>query len=419
MAALMKGDITKEQFCSTMIFKAACKEEQNITSIQLFARNGRINKKAFALIKATVNSIASKEVAEQYPPEGALPQALQNMIELQSGIATIPDEKITAFFDMMREKPESEQTLYLMPDASSWEKTYDYFETPDFDLSSISKAVKLEGAFNLLGTDFNSSQTLIPTFSMMQALIDATCGDNACEISPAIGTTTADDIKYDLPHSRRDMGIPYQDFLLPTKADGLKATSFEFIFHDFYHLYTLSTIPRSHREALFETVIAVEKAGRKILNKLRSEDQPVESVALFEKGLSWFRETLIDAEFMGFRLKEKMDLHKFLWSFFSSSVASTVTIRPAKERESCPLLSERICVSFINNDLYVLTGKELAKNLSRFEKKDTTMKQSLSEHVGEIKNTIPAYLMDQILPTVPIYLLKQGVDQALSQGDEA
>ena len=394
MSALMKGDITLEQFSSTMIFKAAFQQEQDITPIELFGRNGRINHKAFVLIQATVEKNVSEILTEQV---------------------------IETFFELMKDKPKSEQILHLMPNNTKWEDIYEYLESPDLSLISIAQVIKIQAHFSLLGTDSNSWKIFIPSFSMMQAMLDATCGENACKISPVIGTTTADDIKNDMSCSKRDMAIPYQGFPLPTKADGYSASSFEFIYHDFYHLYILSKIPASHRKAFQQIALAIEKVGRKISSECSEANQTKQYL---EMGLSWFTEKVIDADFPSYRLKKKEGNLCVFWQ--SIATAAHRSLYSRLEQEGLDLKFGKILTeAFQEKKFYFMIGKEITKHLPTWERQGIASKQSLEKVVQDTKNkqadrlkSLPGFphsRISSVLDAIPIVRIHKGIEEALKE----
>lgn len=149
------------------------------------------------------------------------------------GQSALTKERLAQFFEHMRKQPASEQFFLVVADSRT---------NPD----DISYAVHKIRNFNLFCgfQDELENKRIIPSYGMVQALLDAT-GDDGFKIKPVIGISTEegmlDSMKVD---NAREICVHCpMTGPAPSEADGYFATPSTFI----YHSWCCRHIPPGHR----------------------------------------------------------------------------------------------------------------------------------------------------------------------------
>lgn len=401
LIALQKGDISIEQFTSCQMIKAAQQEtpDKQAKAVDLFLENGEINPEVRKLIEATTQT----------------PDQYNTNLQDSSKKPAANKEQIDAFFKAMRSKPKSEQKLYIMKDTKDWTNAEKFVNSmkefpntgilPDYDLMTISQSVKIEGLFNLFGSIRSDKTMLVPSFTMMQTMLDVIAGKNALQMRPTMGETTDKDIHKDIPKAQRDFAVPMKGFELPKTADGLTASPYDFMFHDFYHSYLASHILPNHREAFFELACDV-------LEIIKEEKDP----KLLEY-FGWAFESIIDLELSLYRpevaTREIAELApaELFWHSMQLFQLGIVVSRPTKERRLGEM--DTIATKFNESGFWKRAAKKLKPRMDKWQKDygidQTSLKNSWEKTERQLRSQLGEllYLYPEILTTQPLNIMQQ------------
>lgn len=111
---------------------------------------------------------------------------------------------------------------------------------------TIADATRMLGSWALSGY---ANQEMIPSITMMQALLDSAFGEEAHRFNPVIGRSTVDDIRLGGIGCYRDYAIPFPGIPLPKSADGFPAPTIAvFQRHDKYHLERASLLTNADKD---------------------------------------------------------------------------------------------------------------------------------------------------------------------------
>lgn len=111
---------------------------------------------------------------------------------------------------------------------------------------NIADATRMLGSWALSGY---ANQEMIPSITMMQALLDSAYGEEAHRFNPVIGSSTVDDIRLGGIGCYRDYAIPFPGIPLPKSADGFPAPTIDvFQRHDKYHLERASLLTNADKD---------------------------------------------------------------------------------------------------------------------------------------------------------------------------
>lgn len=111
---------------------------------------------------------------------------------------------------------------------------------------TIADATRMLGSWALSGY---ANQEMIPSITMMQALLDSAFGEEAHRINPVIGSSTVNDIRLGGVGCYRDYAIPFPGIPLPKSADGFPAPTIAvFQRHDKYHLERASLLTNADKD---------------------------------------------------------------------------------------------------------------------------------------------------------------------------
>lgn len=90
---------------------------------------------------------------------------------------------------------------------------------------------------------------MMPSFSMIQACVDAYGQDNTIACCPMIGPSSRNDLLRNLRERGRDVLIPFPHVPLPAWADGFSVNDYSaFLLHDMYHCLIISQVPEKCRQ---------------------------------------------------------------------------------------------------------------------------------------------------------------------------
>ena len=121
-----------------------------------------------------------------------------------------------------------------------------------YDMAEPGKKLTIADATRMLGSwalSGYANQEMIPSITMMQALLDSAFGEEAHRVNPVIGSSTVDDIRLGGIGCYRDYAIPFPGIPLPTSADGFPAPTIAvFQRHDKYHLERASLLTNADKD---------------------------------------------------------------------------------------------------------------------------------------------------------------------------
>lgn len=206
---------------------------------------------------------------------------------MKLGDFSVDFQQFKKFTEIMESLPKSEQQFLIVPYEPSISKTI-------FD-QLINIGVNLFSVFTNEKDDKIKRFRMIPSIGMMQALLIAMHGEKqAVNINPVFGISSVDDIRANGLNHIRDLALQFPLVPLPLTADGFAAYGPDFTYHDFYHAFIASCMPRGHRELMI---------------KLSDEFRV--------KGLGKYRFALIDMEHSFYRpdfiKKHKQDFNAIFW----------------------------------------------------------------------------------------------------------
>jgi hypothetical protein len=282
------------EFCTTLFFYYALKEypKESVRIFRLYEEDESENDEAIEIIESTF------------------------------------DERVDLdeFFDVMAEKPMSESVFFFLradervkpENQSIKDRIFDVIRGEITITDEILDATGIN-YFHLFDFEGEKYQ-MIPSFSMMQELINVISKENKVRINPTFGLSTINDICKNGLYGSRDMGFYFPpieinyfrslEVSLPDRADGFLApTKIDFLKHDFYHSIRASEVPPKFRIKMIEIANLVS------LIKLEVSDP------ILIDYLSEFYERLIDMEHQYFSCEELAKLPeegKYESAFFLS-----------------------------------------------------------------------------------------------------
>ena len=205
----------------------------------------------------------------------------------------------TRFFNIMKTKHPSEQVFFLVSPIPARPPSSSYHTSKALGLHLFSCGEK------------NDAMMLIPSFSMIQACVEAYGKENRIEPSPVIGLSSVDDLLYNAIHGGRDLFTPFPGVPFPGFADGETTDNFfDFLLHDLYHCLTISQIPQACRQEIARIAQLVSTMRLKYASSLE-----IDSVFRF-LFLDSVYTTLVDMDFEIFRPAKRA---KSLFKKFSTA----------------------------------------------------------------------------------------------------
>lgn len=137
---------------------------------------------------------------------------------------------------------------------------------------------------------------MIPSFSMIQACVDAYGKENTIALCPIIGVATRSDVRQNASERGRIIYTPFHGFSVPSSADGFVVrNSFDFLFHDIYHCLICSQVPEHLRQETGVMADLIASLQKQI------ETQPSDENVFFVPFLDALYGRMIDMEFAEFR----------------------------------------------------------------------------------------------------------------------
>lgn len=258
--ALKKGYISLEAFSTFLNFRIAHQKYIDLEIVPLFLKDGSPNPRVVEHLKKT----------------GEYFQGNDFILKKKR---FLKDESIDAYFEAMKNKSLAAQTLILGKPKQ------------EPNLASMGYIVKRMAGIELY--NFMEGRKVIPSFEMMQTVLDVAYGREATKINPVIGLSAWGDIKTNNISKSRDMALQFPGVSLPEEADDLETYGIEFTYHDFYHALITSNIPQSMQQLM-------NMLGE-ILNYYKTDDPEKRKV------LEKFRDKLVDMELTEFRQDELKD----------------------------------------------------------------------------------------------------------------
>lgn len=216
LAALRAGLISLAQFATTRMYDAIQPEQ----SVSLFTSDGAVN-----------------------------PLAQQNILDTLGPFSS--EDFIMCFFDEMRKCPKSEQQYFIIASNLACEQEHvsiiDIFQQMGFEqLRHIAPNMRM-----------------VPSFSMMQKILELRCKKSVVTMCPAIGMSTLEGIANSERRDRRDCFLPFPTVENPTIVDYRCALQpIDVTYHDFFHAFVLSHIPPHFRKAFIRLAEEVLKLSQ-------------------------------------------------------------------------------------------------------------------------------------------------------------
>lgn len=130
----------------------------------------------------------------------------------------------------------------------------------------------LDLAFKAPASGESSSRRalVVPSFGAIQAGLDARFGEDAVQLMPVFGPSTADEVLSMIGQGGRVLGLawPDQD---PPRLEGKELSRLFWTLHDVYHAYLGSLLPASYR-SLFPRLAQLAREGRRRLSRHAQAD---------------------------------------------------------------------------------------------------------------------------------------------------
>lgn len=208
-------------------------------------------------------------------------------------------------------------------------------------------------------------------------------------MNPTIGETAAEDIHKDIPKGIRDFAVPIKGFELPKTADGMRASPYDFMYHDFYHAYVASFIPLKHREALFELACDVQEM-------IKNEKDPE-----LKKYMTWAYDTIIDLEFTYYRPEaqsgqgfKEVDSAKLFWLAIILVESAVTNERPLKERRTKDV--KAIKQTWAKSQFWTNLANKLKPRMQKWQSNYGINAASLKNNWNEMSQSTPAFMYQEL-----------------------
>ncbi len=305
--------------------------------------------------------------------------------------------ELAQFFEIMRTKPASEQSFVIIPDAR------DPF-VPGKDIN-ISYNVNFQVQFNTFcGLEVNGKRMrMIPSFGMIQALLDAT-GTDGFRFKPVLGESTPESLRLSiLNENAREMCIHCPEIApAPTEADGSPAPALDFMYHDIYHTWVCRHVAKKHRQFFSELAAIVNPDHF----SSRAAKQAAEHLYL----------TLLDLDFVPFYRPEiwgrSIDIEKASFRALEFALERFVEVRkkvfPSKEiltheeqRESQAVseqLTNKLKGLFVIWKLYKKNYNNFEEITNYFDQLDPELQQHFGEDFLKLKKRLEGCSFSPITP---------------------
>ncbi len=208
--ALKMGFISKETFATFLNFRVAHQQYKEIEKIPLFLADGSRNPRVLAYLQKTGNF---------FPSLGE---------DFQTNF--LNDSQIDQFFEIMKSKPKSAQVFFIG-------------NLEDPHPGSITQEIRRETGLEIFNV--MDQKRVIPSFEILQALLDAAFHENAVKMNPVIGLSSYADIEANAMFNSRDVALYFPGVALPDSADDFPVEGIDFTYHDFYHAFIASNVPKN------------------------------------------------------------------------------------------------------------------------------------------------------------------------------
>ena len=269
------GYLPRSLLVTSLIFHSAYQESQSekgdrpLIHASLFKDDGSKSSSLYDVLKRTVKS-----------RDGFLPFCTE--------------EQLNVFYKEMEKKPLCENSFFLLPKGKK------YNDSVAYKLSNI-------GITLLLDPDRTKQYRIIPSYTMMQTMLNVLYPINTVHMNPVFGLSSGKDLKRNGLDGYRDMLLDFPYVTHPMEADGFYAPPVDFVYHEFYHALLASSIPKAHR------VLFINLA-----------------LYLSNQKLEIFIRSLVDMELFPYRTDMRSDLSDD--ALFWKATAKTITRLPIDKR---------------------------------------------------------------------------------------
>lgn len=377
LSAVLEQRITPVQFGTLMFVRSGLSEKINIEDMRvvpLFDK-GAPATDAWNYINGTLTIKWNEQVSEP----------------------VIDKNELAQFFEIMRTMPTSEQSFVLIPD------TRDPF-VPGKNIN-ISYNVNFQQRFNAFcGLEINGKRMrMIPSFGMVQALLDAT-GTDDFRLKPVIGESTPESLRLSiLNENAREMCIHCPEIApAPNEADGSPAPALDFMYHDIYHIWVCRYVAKKHRQFFCELAATVNPDNF----PSRAAKQAAEHLYL----------TLLDLDFVSYYRPDiwnrPVDIEKASFKALEFALGHFVEARkntfPSKEiltseeqRESRTVflqLTNKLKGLFVIWKLYKTNYNNFEEITNYFDQLDSKLQQHFGEDFLKLKNLQEGWFPPLITP---------------------
>ena len=189
-------------------------------------------------------------------------EVLREGMNMNSPYSLMTDKKLALFLKEMRSSTATEQNFFLIKLPA------DHKHCPGF-LRLLNRLPDTPQHFIKNNERFYA---VIPSLTMFQKHLDVVYEGDVVQAIPVLGEITGDKIRSDIDENRHVVGINFPQTEELHEADGYISLKLGFAIHDLYHVFRLSSIPQSKRDAFvklrkFVEVFAANNSDLKHLLK--------------------------------------------------------------------------------------------------------------------------------------------------------
>lgn len=349
--AMIFGLITRNQFCTLMIFKSALKEPfltpSDILVLPLYSIGSQIHRD---------NSTPSSPCLLQKSAEG-----------IKSYTHISLKEFLAIFQSIYVDTLSLEQMILLFPVHGNAYDTLRITTRLKKIKFSLYNTVKLE----------KKRYFIVPSFTLMEATLKTVFAKQRIKIHPVLSCSSVDNIREEqLYENRRAMQIPFSFSPPPEEADQFKATELDFIKHDFYHIFSASTAPQAQRNHMLQ------------LSKFCSEEVKTYPMGSFLSSyFTHLNHVFADLEIPSYRRDCQFFIDGKKNSFFSTGICFW--------HEISDMLDIGYGKAFIDHFAQNLTKKEIDRNEYNMKLKELLTGDGFKKLMKFIKEHFKEYVRAQ------------------------
>jgi tRNA(fMet)-specific endonuclease VapC len=114
---------------------------------------------------------------------------------------------------------------------------------------------------------------IVPSFGILQALLDARFASSAVKLLPGFGSTSKDAVVEGIGKGGRVFGLHFPEVEAPNYADGFHYEKLLFTLHDFFHAYVGSLLPLEFRRIVPRLIDIVRKEEKERVDQRAADEK--------------------------------------------------------------------------------------------------------------------------------------------------